>query len=106
MRIDLFKEGPCFQIVPNLRQLDAHGVRAVPRLLQEATRVDQDADERVAVFATGSTVRHGDDEERLLELVVARRAEQERLKHFLVEGLFQSFTIIRRSAIREGNTKS
>lgn len=87
MRIDLLEESPSLQVVPDLRQLDAHRVRAVPRLLQEPTRVDQDADERVAVFATGSTVRHGNDEERLLELVVAGRAEQQRLQHFLVEGL-------------------
>ena len=78
--------------------MDAHRVRTVPRLFQEPTRVDQDADERVAVFPAGSAVRHGDDQQRLLELVVARRPEQERLEDFLVERLFQSFTIIRRSA--------
>lgn len=87
MIVDLLKEGPRLHVVANLRQLDAHGVRTVPRLLQEAARVRQDADERVAVFATGGTVRDGDDEERLLELVRARRVEQERLKDLLVEGL-------------------
>lgn len=87
MIVDLLEEGPRLHVVANLRQLDAHGVRTVPRLLQEAARVRQDADERVAVFATGGTVRDGDDEERLLELVRARRVEQERLKDLLVEGL-------------------
>ena len=77
--VKLRKEVLSLLILSDLGELEGNGVWAISGPGKLARGIDDDLGDSKAVFSGRSTVRNGDDENRLLKGVGARRTEDQRL---------------------------
>ena len=83
--VDLLEERARGLVVADLRELVRDRVGPVPRLGEVVVRAFDDRDDLVAVLARGSTVGDDNDQDRLAQRAVLRRAKHERLEDLLLQ---------------------
>merc|ERR1711939_711597 len=85
VHVDLLEEGARLHVVADLGELDRERVCAVASARELLARVGEYSDDGVLVLATWCAVGHDDDEHGLLQSVLARGAEHERLEDLALQ---------------------